>query len=367
VEADLPTPALVVDLNKMEQNLRSMQTKVSQERCQLRPHFKTHKSISLARRQLELGACGMSVSQLDEAEVLAANGITDILIGNEVVGADKARRVQALARIASLRMCVDSEAVARFVSDQASGSDTVIGVLVDVDAGLGRTGIAPERATAFAKQITGLPGLRLDGVFAYGGNPWTGDDQQARRETALAEARLAVGVASEFRDAGIDCSVVSVAGTPAASIAAEVEGVTEVRPGAYLFYDSFYANRRVVTADQCALTVRATVINRPSADRAILNSGSKVLTTEGIGRGPDGKNAEIFPDLPDARVLKLWEEHAVIEISPDQSLAVGDVVRLIPAHGCPVINLADQLFGVRNGVVAEVISIDARAYPSQKI
>ncbi len=362
---DLDTPAIVVDLDQLERNLRTMQERVHSAGADLRPHIKTHKTPELARMQVELGARGITVAKLGEAEVMISAGMDDVFVANEIIGADKVDRLAALGRCARVRVCVDSLEGARMLSEGGERNDTTFEVLLDVNTGLDRTGVAPEEAVELGQRMASLPRINLVGVFSYAGyKPGVPDDAE-RRRWAEHEACTAVEVAQELCSRGIEAAEVSVAGTPCGVFAAAVPGVTEVRPGTYVFYDANYMRLGVCSLEECALRIRARVISRPAPDRAVLDAGSKVLTTEKKTTEGEDLGYGLIPEIPDTRIARLWEEHAVLELDEEgRQLRVGDAVEIIPNHVCPTVNLADRWFGVRGDEVEREYRIAARGRTS---
>jgi D-serine deaminase-like pyridoxal phosphate-dependent protein len=358
---ELDTPALVVDLDQLERNIAEMAALVTAAGAKVRPHTKTHKTPEVARLQLRHGAGGITVAKLGEAEVMAAAGFDDILIANELIGAQKARRLADLARRITVRSCVDSLAGARMLSDVAVEAGVRLEVLLDVNTGLNRSGVLPEEAAELGAAIGALPGLELVGVFSYAGAAPGAPDQGARRDWGVREGELAAGVALELRAKGFPATIVSVGGTSSAVFAAGVEGVTEVRPGTYVFNDVGYSRLGIGSLDHCALRIRSRVISRPAPDRAVIDAGSKVLTTEKRVIGNDDPGFGLIEALPGTKITKLWEEHGVLNLDEDgRQLAVGDVIEIIPNHVCPTINLADSWFGARGGEVEREFAVAAR-------
>jgi D-serine deaminase-like pyridoxal phosphate-dependent protein len=362
--ASIATPALVVDLNRMERNLAKMQRAVNGANCALRPHAKTHKSTELATLQVELGAQGIAVAKTSEAEKLCGAGVDDVLVGNEIVGSRQVARLAELAHSKQVTTCVDSPVGVKRLSAAATAAKSTLSVLIDLDVGLGRTGIRPNAALALARAVNRAPGLALSGVFAYAGNaPATAAEEEVRA-FAQAEARAAVALADALVADGLPCEVVSVSGTPGAVHAARVPGVTEVRPGGYIFYDTNLLTRGACGLDDCALMVLSTVVSKPSHSTVVVDAGSKTLTTEGRPRGvtaspPVGK--EVILDHPGARIVGMWEEHSVVALGGDDfKVAIGDRIFIVPFHACPVVNLADQMIGVRGELIERAIRVDAR-------
>jgi D-serine deaminase-like pyridoxal phosphate-dependent protein len=355
----LDTPALLVDLDRLERNIAEMAAAAHAAGVDLRPHFKTHKSVAIARRQIDAGAVGLTVAKLDEAEALIDAGIDDVFVAYEIVGAAKVQRALELARRARLSLAVDSIAGALGIAGAASRAGVRIAVVIEIDSGLHRCGVLPSAAADLAEAVAGLPGLELAGVFTHAGNAYGASSRPAVEEIAVAEAAAAREAAEAIRAAGIPVDVVSVGSTPTATRAAREAGVTEIRPGTYAFYDSVQVALGTIAADRPALTVAASVISRPAADRAVIDAGSK---TFGLDKGAQGVNVVSGFGTPvgfAGSLDRLSEEHGILTIPPDSDLAVGDVVQVIPNHACVVGNLARSYYGTRDGIVEEVIPIDA--------
>jgi D-serine deaminase-like pyridoxal phosphate-dependent protein len=359
---DLDTPSLIVDLDRLEQNIKEMADPILAADVRLRPHIKTHKTPEVAQMQIQHGATGIAVAKLGEAEVMADYGFNDILIANELVGVEKIKRLAKLSQRIKIRSCVDSLAGAMMLSKVVEeGNGIPFDVLLDVNTGLNRAGCNPEQAVELGKAIAELPGINLIGVFSFAGYKLGIPDEKERRRWAIQEAETAVSISKELQTRGVEATEVSVAGTSSAVFAASVPGVTEVRPGTYVFNDMNYTRMGICSLSQCALKIRARVISRPASDRAVIDAGSKVLTTEKRVKDNDDPGYGFVEGLPGTQITALWEEHGVMQLDEDgRQLAVGDVIEIIPNHVCPTINLADVWYGVRRGVVEKEYSILAR-------
>lgn len=353
------TPALLVDLDRLERNLAEMAEVARRSGVDLRPHFKTHKSIAIARRQLAAGAVGLTVAKLDEAAILVDAGITDLLVAYEIVGEAKVARAMELARRARLTVAVDGIAAARALARGATNAGLRVPVLLEIDSGLRRCGVVPADAAALAAAVADLPGVQVDGVFTHAGHAYSATDRAAVEAIAVAEAAAAGEAADRMRAAGVPVRTVSVGSTPTAARAAREAGVTEIRPGTYAFYDAVQVALGTTAADRPALSVAVTVISRPVPDRAVIDAGSKTL---GLDRGAQGLNVVSGFGRPvdfDGSLDRLSEEHGILAIPPDSTLQVGDVLRLIPNHACTITNLGGEFLGIRDGRIEEVIPIDA--------
>jgi D-serine deaminase-like pyridoxal phosphate-dependent protein len=358
-EAD--TPVLVVDLDRLERNIATMAALARDRGLDFRPHFKTHKSVAIARRQMAAGALGMTVAKLDEATVLIDAGITDVLLGFEIVAPPKLARAMALAARSRLILAVDSIEGARAISGAAAAAGLTVRVWIEVESGLRRAGVLPPDAGPLAAAMASLPNLDLDGVFTHAGNAYAAPD----RETI---ARIAVGEAAAVRDAadaiggatGRRVRVISVGSTPTAELVAQEPGITELRPGNYAFYDAMQVALGTVPPDRPALTIGVTVVSRPLPERAIVDGGAK---TFGLDKGAHSsdfiKDYGQIVEGGEGALARLSEEHGILAVDPSSPLRPGDHVRILPNHSCTIGNLGRSYIGVRNGIIEELISIDA--------
>ena len=355
---DLPTPALIVDRKRLKGNLERMAEMAARAGVKLRPHIKTHKSPFIAHWQQELGASGVTVATPDEAEVMVYNGIKDIFVAYPVVERHRALRLARLSRLANVSVGVDSKVGASILAEAAAKHDTKIGVLIEIDTGLGRSGIASTgEVLELAAAIKKLPNLELKGLFTHAGHAH-GEDMEGRKIIGQREGEMTVEIADALRKAGFSIQEVSTGSTPSAAVVAKVPGVTEIRPGTYVFNDGSLVASGVASWDQCALTVLATVISKPTTQRCILDSGSKSLTSD------KQKNVPGFGTLKGQEAISLsWlnEEHGVIE-SNSLDLSIGNKVEVVPNHACTVVNLFDEYYLVEDGLVLGRMPIAARGH-----
>lgn len=346
----IPTPALVVELEALEHNLRLMSEFFGRRHAKLRPHFKSHKCVTIARRQLEAGnAVGITCAKISEAEVLASGGIPDILIANQVVGQGKPERVAALARQCRLTVAVDDEAQVRALSAALSGTSARVGVLVEVDVGMHRCGVPPgEAALRIARAADRAAGVEFLGLQAYEGHCTTVLDPEERRRQVLASIEKAVATRRLLEASGLPVQVLSGGGTGTYDMTGLMDGVDEVQAGSYALMDHFYAKRRPEFA--VALSVIATVISSNGSDHAVLDVGVKGV---GADLGPP-----VLADRPEDAISRFEsEEHASVRVG-GPPLKVGDRVRLVPSHGCTTCNLHRRVFAVRGGIVEDVWAIE---------
>lgn len=344
---DLDTPAVLVDLDRVEANLRRAQAYADAHGLRLRPHIKTHKIPELARRQVELGARGITCQKLGEAEAMADAGLDDILLTYNVVGRAKAARLVALARRVRMTVCLDSEVTARELSAAMDAAGLVLEVLVECDTGGERCGAqSPEAALALARTVDGLPGLRFRGLMTY---PARGRVVETQAWLAAAKAAVEAG--------GLECAVVSNGGSPDLYRAHEVAVATEHRPGTYIYSDRSQVAWGLGTLDDCAIRVLTTVVSRPTEGRAILDAGSKTLSSDTLAFEDFGHVVE-YPQLS---IAKFSEEHGHVDCSRSNARPrIGERVTVIPNHACVVSNLHDLVYAVRGDRVERTLRVAAR-------
>jgi D-serine deaminase-like pyridoxal phosphate-dependent protein len=357
----LDTPSLVVDLDKAEFNLREMSELCADAGVALRPHIKTHKSPFFALQQMQLGACGVTAAKLGEAEVMADAGISDICVAYPLVGWRKLTRLTELMKRARVSLPLDSHEVASGLSELGRSLGVRIPVLLEIDSGLGRLGVPPGAAALpAAEMIARFENLHLMGIFTHEGHTLKSASRAELAERSVEIGQVMVGTADLLRSHGFDIQVVSVGSTQSARDIMRVPGITEVRPGTYVFYDRNMMSVGVVPEERCALTVLTTVVARPDSTRAIIDAGSKTLSTDlcarsdWVGYGRVKGRSEIVID-------RLMEEHGMLRLPAGGSdIEVGDRIEVIPNHVCPSVNLADTLYGVRNGRFEREIPVVAR-------
>ncbi|MSS70902.1 MAG: D-TA family PLP-dependent enzyme [Candidatus Latescibacteria bacterium] len=340
---DLDTPVLIVDLDALEENVARYRRYFEGHRIAFRPHIKTHKTLALAHRQMAEGAIGITCQKLGEVEVMVAGGLrTDTLVPYNLVGRQKLDRLTALARQTRMTVAADSEYTVRGLSEAAHAGGVSIGVLVELDAVGGRTGVSPQRAVELGRLIDALPGLELRGVMGFPTPPKT---------RPLFQEALDL-----FDRAGLPHPVVSGGSTKCAFQAHEVPEFTEYRAGEYLVGGAGHMWGGTHTVAQCALRVITTVVSRPAEGRAILDGGSKSLSAT-FREGSMGHLVE----YPDARFYGASEEHGHVDVSAcAQKPEIGERVQVIPVHPCPCVNEHDELVAVRKGRVEAVWPIYAR-------
>ena len=347
---DLDTPVLLLDAAAFDRNLTRMASFFRDRACRLRPHFKNHKCTRIARRQLEAGAVvGMTCAKVGEAEVLADAGFDDVLIANQVVGDRKLERLAALAGRIRVRVAVDHADSTLALSQAAQRAGVVVGVLVEVDIGMGRCGVPPgEPALKLARQAAQLPGLRFDGLQAFEGHLVYLEDGDERRRRTTEAVQLALQTRRLIEDAGLAVDIVSGGSTSTYATTGTMEGVDELQAGSYVTMDCVY--HRLVPEFEVALSVLTRVISRPKPDVGVLDVGVK-------GGGHEFGLPQI-KGYPEAEIpFFLAEEHCVVRSVPDWRL--GQTVELIPSHACTTCNLHRAFHVHRAGRVVDVWPIEA--------
>jgi D-serine deaminase-like pyridoxal phosphate-dependent protein len=340
---DLSTPAVLIDLGVLERNVARMAERARQHGVRLRPHAKTHKIVAIARMQQAAGAVGLSVAKTSEAEVFADAGFDDIFVAYPVVGQDKGRRLVRLAERIRVAVGCDSVEGARTLAEPFAAAGRVLDVMLKVDVGYHRVGVEPDRAPTVAGQIAELTGLRLRGIFTHAGHAYGEETPEGVSAVAGAEGGTLALVAEALRRAGIPVDEVSVGSTPTARHAMTVSGVTECRPGNYVFHDATQVELGSCRLEDCAMTILATVVSVPAPGRAVVDAGSKTLSSDPLRPRPGGHGRVLGRR---SRIEKLSEEHGVMAVEPGETFRVGEV-RILPNHACVVTNLHDRLWGVR--------------------
>jgi D-serine deaminase-like pyridoxal phosphate-dependent protein len=348
--SEVDTPSLLLDLDALRANVQVMAGFFAGRHCRLRPHFKSHKCTSIARLQMEAGAVGITCAKLVEAEVLADAGVGDILIANQVVGRAKMLRLVELARRARPMVAVDSRDNVKMLSEAASGGGIRLRVLVEVDVGMHRCGVAPgEPALELARLVNASPGLSFEGLQGYEGHSVDLRDETERTERTRAALRLLVETRRHLERAGLPVSIVSGGGTGTYTITGDHEGVDEVQAGSYAAMDWYYQDIRPEFRQ--AQTILTTVISRPASNLAIIDVGRK-----GVGGewGPPR-----IKNMRGAEVVKFGsEEHLSLELPEDELVCVGDQIEIIPSHGCTTCNLYREYIVHRAGTVIDVWPIE---------
>jgi D-serine deaminase-like pyridoxal phosphate-dependent protein len=354
---DLETPAVLIDLDVLEANIARQAERAKRAGVKLRPHAKTHKLPQIGRMQLAAGAVGLSLAKTGETEVFAEAGFTDIFLAYPIVGADKAKRLLALSDRVNLCVGADSVEGARTLSEVFAAAGRKLRLLLKIDSGLHRVGVLPEQAVSVARAIADLPGLRFQGVFTFAGQAYAETDLQGVADVGHQEGGTLAAVAEALRGAGLEIAEVSVGSTPTARHAMTVAGVTECRPGNYVFNDASQVSLGTCGLEDCAMTVLATVVSVPAPGRAVLDAGSKTLSTDPLKPRAEGHGWVLGRK---ARLSRLSEEHGVLAVEEGERFRVGERVRVLPNHSCVVTNLHDRVLAVRGEKVEAEWKVAAR-------
>ena len=347
IARDYGTPAVVVDMDRVERNITRVQAACDAAGVANRPHIKTHKSPFLARLQRDAGARGITCQKLGEAEVMADGGLDDILISYNLLGEEKVRRLGALLRRVDVTVAADNEVVVAGLPRAAELAGRPLPVVIECDTGRERAGVTtPAEAVALAEAIASANGLQFAGFMLY---PTENGWPQAQRFLDDATAGL--------RALGLAPTIVSTGGTPNLKNLGALKGATEHRPGTYIYNDRMQVAAGVATWDDCALRVYATVVSRAAPERGILDAGSKILTAD-LG-GLEGHG--LILDHSEAKIARLAEEHGFLDLSRCKARpAVGDVVRIVPNHVCVVVNMVDEVLMVRGDEIVGTLPVAAR-------
>ena len=343
---ELDTPVATVDLDRLEANIARLQSYLSEHKIINRPHIKTHKIPAIAQMQVDAGAIGVTCQKLGEAEVMADAGIADIFVPYNILGQAKLRRLVRLMQRVRMSVTVDSATTARGLSSAISQAEALpkLDVLVEFDTGMGRCGVqSPGDAAELARLIHGLPGLSFGGLMTYPYNEHTTDFVRATRELLEAD--------------GLPVARVSAGGTPQMWRAHTCPVITEYRAGMYVYGDRYTLKSGAMTLDDCALKIMTTVVSRPTAERGILDGGSKVFSSDVMGLEGHG----LILEYPEARFYGQSEEHGHVDFSAcARKPEVGERVTVIPNHCCVVSNLFNQMIGVRGDQVEVMWPVAAR-------
>jgi D-serine deaminase-like pyridoxal phosphate-dependent protein len=355
---DLDTPAIVIDLDIMERNLQAVADYARGHRLRLRPHTKTHKIPALGRRQIELGAAGLAVAKSTEAEVMLASGTPDLLVAYPVIGAQKLNRLCHVARQTHLTVSLDSLTAARPLSDAARDAQVEIGILAEVDVGLGRVGVQPgDELLALVQSTLSLPNLKWRGIAFYPGHI---KDTTAHGLEELEKLRLTVATMVEhLTAAGHPPEIVSGGSTPLLWHSHTIPYLNEIRPGTYIFNDRNTILSGACSLAHCAATILTTVVSI-APGRMIIDGGSKTFSSDRLSTGTEVTFGELR-EAPAARFHKMNEEHGYIDLHQTATqFSVGDRVHVLPNHICVAMNLHENVYAVRDGEVIDTWRVEGR-------
>jgi D-serine deaminase-like pyridoxal phosphate-dependent protein len=352
--SDLDTPALCVDLDAMEANIRDVAATCKQHSVGWRPHAKCHKSIDVGRKLVAAGAIGLTCAKLGEAEVFGAAGIKDLLIANEIVGPQKVRRLVELRRIADPVFCIDHMDQARPISAAMEAAGLRVRAVLEINVGMNRAGVLPgEPALALAKDVAFLPGIHLSGLMAWEGHLVIVEDQTEKATRIHAALSQLMATRDLLVASGIPCPIVSCGGSGSFPFSVSFPGVTEIEAGGAIFMDAFYRRKCQISAFRLALKVIATVVSRPAPERAIIDAGRKTMNMEMAMPFIDGRS--------DIEVKSLSAEHGTLILAPSaQNLRIGDRLEIIPGYSDFTNVLHDQFYALRGDRIEAIWPLQGR-------
>jgi len=354
----LPTPAMVIDGPGVRNNLAKLAEYAARIGVKIRPHTKTHKLRRLAQMQLDTGAIGLTVAKGSEAEAISDPG-QDVLLAYPPVGAQRAERFAALARDRTMRAGIDSLTAIEATSAAAQAAGVTVGLLVDLDVGLHRTGVpTPADVLPLAQAIDRAPNVRFDGLMIYPGQVWSLPGEQDGELKAIDD--LIVQAIELLARHGLEVSIVSGGSTPTAYQSHLIPHQTEIRPGTYVFNDMNTVRGGFCALDECAATIVATVVSSAVPGQVVIDAGSKTLAADRCASIPDSGFGHVI-EYPKAKITKLSEEHGQIDVAEcERKPVVGERVTVIPNHICPCVNLRDMVWWYEPNERLQSLAVDAR-------
>lgn len=358
----LDTPSLLIDRDIAMENILMMQRKADQLGLKLRPHIKTHRMPYFAKLQTECGAAGIACAKIGEAEVMAAYGIKDIFIANEVIGESKYERLLKLHKQIHVRIGIDNTVQLQQMEKIFSNAENPLEVLIEYEVGECRTGVVTDtQLKDLIENIKKCKHVVLKGIFSHEGHTYKAESMEDCREKAKEAYARTIRAANIIRDMGVEIDTVSIGATPSIMNGAYLEGITELRLGTYIFFDVGQSNA-IQDYSHCAATVLASVISKPVGDRVVLDTGAKALVSQNRPTGIcSTKGFGSIKGATHIRLDSLFDEHGVINNAEFRdAVSIGDKVEVIPSHVCPTVNLYDKAYLVSNGRVLEELPILCR-------
>lgn len=360
---DLDTPALLIDKAIMLDNIKFMKKYADTEQVRLRPHTKTHKMSDIAKLQLKHGACGITVAKVGEAEAMAAEGLNDIFIANQIVGVQKLERIKKLAKEITISFGVDSveqiEEIAQVFQDAAVKAN----VLIEIEVGEKRSGVI-EKADflTLLRAIKKQSCISYRGVFSHDGHAYGAESLEVCKQLYEESVTRTLEFAHLSKEVGLYAEVISIGSTPSLMLGFSIpDEVTEIRPGTYIFMDASQANV-IGTTKRCAASILTTVISRPTAERVITDVGAKGITAQTRSKGiTRTKGLGLIKEDESVIVHDVYDEHAIIyDASFRERVRIGDKIRIIPNHICPVVNLHEYAYIIEGEEVVKQLTVTAR-------
>lgn len=357
--SELETPALLIDLDIMERNLERTASYAREHDLRLRPHTKTHKIPTLGRKQIALGAAGLTVAKVGEAEVMLDAGPPELYVAYPVIGRKKLERLMRVAAKTRITVGLDSVFAARQLSDAAREARTEVAVLAEMDVGLGRVGVSPGAALIeLGKQIARLPRVNLQGITFYPGHIKSADEENRERLAKLGEVveRAIAG----WKRAELPLEIVSGGSTPLLFHSHEIPALNEIRPGTYIFNDKNTWYNGGCKREDCAASIMTTVVSTARPKQMIIDGGSKTFSSDRLV-GSSEVSFGYVNDAPEAVFFQMNEEHGFVDLrNAKREFSVGDRVRITPNHVCVAMNLHEQVYGIRGDQVVETWRVEAR-------
>ena len=363
---EVVTPALVVDRARVLANVEDMAARAMSLGVDLRPHAKTHKSPVIAALQRTHGSVGLTVATVSEAEGFAADGTEDLVLSAPPVGDWRLERLTSLARRVGVRVAVDNSEVVAELERACQRAGVRIGYLWEVDCGVGRFGTQPGPATAelVAAIADRTAHCSFEGLFTFGGHAYGATDRAGIEAAARDEAAAIAETASALADRGIEARVRSVGSTPTTHMMSSADGITEIRPGNYVFYDATQVALGIVPLERCALSVLTTVTSRPAPDRLIIDAGSKALAAERLTALTAGFGEVV--GHPELTVARLYEEQGIVTSAEPCAIPTGARLRVVPNHSCAAANLHDRMLVEDDGAIVDVWPVAFRGWRSKR-
>lgn len=357
------TPYVVINERKLKSNIKRMSDLANSKHIKLRPHIKTHKISDIAKLQINHGAVGITVAKISEAKAMMEHGISDIFIAYPIVTAYKAEEVCLLnEKLDNLILTVDSLEGANVLNKAAEKHNQVLQVRLEIDTGLKRTGVVLKDSVELAKQINEMKYLKLQGIFTFKGAVYQGQSTKDIEAAGTEEGETMVGIVRLIKAEGIDLEDISVGSTPSAQSVANVNGITEIRPGTYVFNDMMQVSLDVCNIEQCAAHVVTTVVSKPTPEQLVVDGGSKTFATD-VQPNVSPLFLSGFGQIkghPDTIFSHMNEEHGMIKLNGDEDLSIGDEIHIIPNHICSTVNLHNYVYLEKENGEFQKLKVEAR-------
>ena len=357
---NIDTPGLLLDIDQLEKNIKNIVDFAKEYNVDYRPHIKTHKSINIAKKQIEHGAIGITVATVGEAEVMSQGGIKDILVAYPIATTEKLERIEKLMDQSKITITIDSIMQASLLHEFFENKKKELNVWIKINSGLNRCGIEPNEVEELAGYIKESPFLKLDGLFTHAGHSYGATSEVEIEKIAHNEASVVLESAKICESMGINIPHRSIGSTPTFKIAGKIKGITEIRPGNAVFFDMIQVGLSVTSIEDCALTVIATVGSKHK-DRIVIDAGSKTLN---LDKGAHGNESVVghgyIKEYPELVIDRLSEEHGIITTTKKNNLKITEKITIIPNHACTVVNLFDNYIVCQNNKVIDTWKVDAR-------